>query len=375
MKQGIKRGCLVLAGILCLILVIKLNQVEKVSLYHTEGQSFEKAKVIQILEDNETENGNIIGKQKVLLKILTGDLTGEEMEAYSSASYLFGIHCTEGMRVIAIVSQSEEGSIATVYGADRAWAICFMVFLFLLIVFVIGGKKGLASIAGLIFTLGCIVFMFLPLIYRGFSPILSAVIVIAVTTAATMYFIDGISAKSITAMCGTVGGVVVAGIYAWIFGKVTRISGYNVSDIENLIYVGDQTNIQVGELLFAGILIAALGAVMDVGMSIAATMQEILLKKPELTAKELFLSGMNVGKDMMGTMSNTLILAFAGGSLNTLVYLYAYDYSARQMINMYSLGIEIMQGISATMGVVLTVPFTSAVGAVLLTKFQKMRSI
>lgn len=364
-----------LAGILCLILVIKLNQVEKVSLYHTEGQSFEKAKVIQILEDNETENGNIIGKQKVLLKILTGDLTGEEMEAYSSASYLFGIHCTEGMRVIAIVSQSEEGSIATVYGADRAWAICFMVFLFLLIVFVIGGKKGLASIAGLIFTLGCIVFMFLPLIYRGFSPILSAVIVIAVTTAATMYFIDGISAKSITAMCGTVGGVVVAGIYAWIFGKVTRISGYNVSDIENLIYVGDQTNIQVGELLFAGILIAALGAVMDVGMSIAATMQEILLKKPELTAKELFLSGMNVGKDMMGTMSNTLILAFAGGSLNTLVYLYAYDYSARQMINMYSLGIEIMQGISATMGVVLTVPFTSAVGAVLLTKFQKMRSI
>lgn len=375
MKQGIKRGCLVLAGILCLILVIKLNQVEKVSLYHTEGQSFEKAKVIQILEDNETENGNIIGKQKVLLKILTGDLTGEEMEAYSSASYLFGIHCTEGMRVIAIVSQSEEGSIATVYGADRAWAICFMVFLFLLIVFVIGGKKGLASIAGLIFTLGCIVFMFLPLIYRGFSPILSAVIVIAVTTAATMYFIDGISAKSITAMCGTVGGIVVAGIYAWIFGKVTRISGYNVSDIENLIYVGDQTNIQVGELLFAGILIAALGAVMDVGMSIAATMQEILLKKPELTAKELFLSGMNVGKDMMGTMSNTLILAFAGGSLNTLVYLYAYDYSARQMINMYSLGIEIMQGISATMGVVLTIPFTSAVGAVLLTKFQKMRSI
>lgn len=114
---------------------------------------------------------------------------------------------------------------------------------------------------------------------------------------------------------------------------------------------------------------------MDVGMSIAATQQEILQKKPDLSAKELFYSGMNVGKDMMGTMSNTLILAFAGGSLNTLVYLYAYNYSYLQMINMYSLGIEIMQGVSATMGVVLTVPFTSFVGAILLTKFQKVSGI
>ena len=75
---------------------------------------------------------------------------------------------------------------------------------------------------------------------------------------------------------------------------------------------------------------------------------------------------MNVGRDMMGTMSNTLILAFTGGSINTLVFIYAYNYQYRQIINMYSIGIELMQGLSASMGVILTVPVTSLIGAWLL---------
>ena len=82
-----------------------------------------------------------------------------------------------------------------------------------------------------------------------------------------------------------------------------------------------------------------------------------------MTTRELFQSGMHVGKDMMGPMSNTLILAFTGGSLNTLVYIYAYNYEYRQIVNMYSVGIELMQGISASLGVVLTVPFTSLIAA------------
>ena len=110
---------------------------------------------------------------------------------------------------------------------------------------------------------------------------------------------------------------------------MTDISGYNVSAIESLIYVRDQTGIEVGQLLFAGILIASLGAVMDVAMSISSTIEEISYQNPELGIKGLFFSGMRVGKDMMGTMSNTLILAFAGGSINTLVFIYAYNYESK----------------------------------------------
>lgn len=120
--------------------------------------------------------------------------------------------------------------------------------------------------------------------------------------------------------------------------------------------------------MFAGILISALGAVMDVAMSVASTINEIHDKNQGLDTKELFKSGINVGKDMMGTMSNTLILAFAGGSINTFVYIYSYNYQYYQVLDMYSIGIEIIQGISATLGVILTVPIVSAISAVALKK-------
>lgn len=145
--------------------------------------------------------------------------------------------------------------------------------------------------------------------------------------------------------------------------KVTHVTGYNVSDIENLIYVQEETGIQVGELLFAGILIAALGAVMDVSMSISSTLQELYDQNPTMTARQLFRSGMTVGRDMMGTMSNTLILAFVGGSINTIVMFYAYDYEYLQLINLFDMAIEIIQGISASMGVILTVPLVLFIGA------------
>ena len=99
-------------------------------------------------------------------------------------------------------------------------------------------------------------------------------LVAILTTVVTMYLLGGISSKSVTAVVGTVLGVGISGILAILFGKWTHISGYNVADIEQLTYVGQTTNIKIGELLYAGILISALGAVMDVAMSIASTINE-----------------------------------------------------------------------------------------------------
>ena len=350
-KNFLRRGCLVIAGILFLIFLMQYNKIEKTELLSTEGRTFEKAVVTEVISDNLTENGNRVGNQTVRLRLCSGKFKNEKVEAISSSSYLFGATCKKGMKVIALVSESQGEVIASVYSADREFSLYFMIAVFLLAIILIGGKKGAASVMGLGFTIVCVLFLFLPMIYRGVSPIFSAVVVAVITTVVTIYLISGISVKSLTAISGTVTGVVMAVIFAGIFGKVTQITGYNVSDIEELIY------------LFAGILIASLGAVMDVGMSIASTLQEIYSRRPDLGMWDLFKSGMNVGKDMMGTMSNTLILAFAGGSLNTLVFIFAYNYSYHQIINMYSIGIELMQGISASMGVILTVPFTSLAGA------------
>lgn len=366
--------CLLFAGIVFLLCFSRFRHIEKTELMETEGRSFEKAEVTKIIKDNIGENGTIAGNQTVMLKILTGEYQGKLLEAASSSSYLFGAHCRVGMRVIAIVNESNGEFSVSVYSQNRGPVLWSMIGIFTAVIIVIGGKKGISSILGLAFTMLCIFFLFLPMIYQGVSPIAAAIFIILFTTIVTMILIDGVSRKSTAAMLGTMLGVIVAGMFAWVFGKLAGISGYNVSDIENLVFLEETTDLKIGELLFAGILIAALGAVMDVGMSISSTLHELKEKNPSLTKKELFASGMNVGRDMMGTMSNTLILAFTGGSINTLVFLYSYNYEYLQMINMYSVGIELMQGLSASMGVILTVPFTSAVAAWILCAGENNRT-
>lgn len=366
-KTGVKtlagRGCLIVIGILFLLFLYQYNQIYKVTLYETDGRDFVKAKVTQIIEDNREEGGIYIGSQTVWLEITSGKWKGKQMEATSSSSYLFGTHCIVGKKVIALVSESDGEYVASVYSADRELAIYLILGIFIFVLIVIGGKQGLYSVIGLTFTVICVLFLFLPMIYKGNSPVLSAIIVVALTTIATMYLVGGATKKTIAAIIGTVSGVLISALFALLFSKMTEISGYNVSDIEDLIYVQDQTKIEVGQLLFAGILIAALGAVMDVAMSISSTIEEISIQNADLTVWELFFSGMHVGKDMMGTMSNTLILAFAGGSINTLVFIYAYNYEYLQVINMYSVGVELIQGIASSMGVILTVPISSLIAA------------
>ena len=366
-KTGIKtiagRVCLAIAGILFLLFLYRYSQIDKVILYETEGRTFAKAEVMDVIEDNETEDGISIGNQIVSLKLTSGKWKGKTVEATSSSSYLYGAHCKKGSKVIAIVSESQGEMTASVYSQNREMQLYLIIAIFVFTIILIGGKKGLASVIGLGFTILCILFLFLPMIYKGISPIWSAVLVVILTTVATMYLVGGISRKTMTAILGTVSGVLISALFAMLFCKMTNISGYNVSDIEDLIYIRDQTGIKVGELLFSGILISALGAVMDVAMSISSTIEEIHCQNSELTIKELFQSGMNVGKDMMGTMSNTLILAFAGGSINTLVFIFAYNYEYLQVVNMYAIGIEIIQGIASSMGVILTVPITSFLAA------------
>lgn len=358
-----KRLLLVLFAAVIAVCFYTISQVHRVPLMENGGRSFVKAQVISIVQDHEQAGDIYIGDQTVQLKLLTGEHAGETVQATSSSAYLYGVHCTVGMKVIAIVSESGGELVTSVYGYNRAPALYAIVGLFLLSILIIGGKRGLYAIIGLLFTFVSIIWFFLPALYRGWSPILAAIVVVILTTLVTMYLVGGFTAKATVAVIGTVLGVLAAGVLAWIFGKVTHVTGHNVSDIENLIYVQEETGIQVGELLFAGILIAALGAVMDISMSISSTLQELYDQNPTMTARQLFRSGMTVGRDMMGTMSNTLILAFVGGSINTIVMFYAYDYEYLQLINLFDMAIEIIQGISASMGVILTVPLVSFIGA------------
>lgn len=345
--------------------VIRLNQVEKTELVVRTGQTFEKGEVTEILEDNLSENGTRVGEQKVRVHMLTGARKGEDLDITSSSGYLFGAACEPGMKVIVMQSVAGETTIASVYAQDREWVIYIFALLYLLALCLIGGKQGIKGCLGLVFTFFCVIFVYLPLIYLQYSPFWTAVFICFITTLVTMYLIGGPTKKTCAATLGTLAGVIFAGVSAWCFSKASGITGYNVSDIETLMTLWNTNGIQVGGLLFSGLLISCLGAVMDVAMSVSSAIDEIYRQNTALSRKELFRAGLRVGRDMMGTDSNTLILAFAGSSVSTLLLDYAYDLPYYQVINSNNIGIAIMQGLAGSFGVVLSVPLTVTICALL----------
>ena len=349
------------------IFTVYINQVDKVALVNREGQTFEKGVVTEILQDNLQPNGTRVGEQRVLVRLTTGVRAGQELETTSASGYLFGAGCTVGMRVVVMQSVAGDSTITSVYSQDREWVIYAFAAAYLVVLCLVGGKQGVKGALGLVFTFFCIIFVYLPLVYRGLSPFWVSVFICVITTLVTMYLIGGPTRKTLVATGGTVAGVVIAGISATIFSMATGITGWNVSDIESLLTLSSTSGVQVGGLLFSGLLISSLGAVMDVAMSIGSAIAEIHAQNPALSRGELFKAGMHVGRDMMGTDSNTLILAFAGGSISMLVLDYAYSLPYQQIINSNNIGIAIMQGLSGSFGIVLAVPVTVALAVALYT--------
>ena len=225
----------------------------------------------------------------------------------------------------------------------------------------------MASI-GLIFTFFCIFSIFLPLILRGYSPIIAAVLIVVIISTVTMILLNGVSIKSFCGILGTVIGVILSSLILKCFGSLMHISGYSTEEAESLLLISQTTKLNVKDLLYSGILITSLGAIMDIAMSITSSVSEVQFHKPESSPIILYRVGMNVGKDIIGTMSNTLILAFTGTSLNLLVILSSYSVQFNQYMNMNNTAIEITQALAGSLALILTVPLTALLSALLLSK-------
>lgn len=357
-----KRQRIVLIIFFCLYglgLFLLNTRIEKASFYTDGDMYFVPATVTKVVEDNTAGEYVNSGQQTVRARIIGGRYKGQTTDATNMNGYLYGTYCKKGTHVILQLSEYEGELSASVYSYDRRPGMYIIALSLAAALIFVGRKKGVASTLALIFTFVTIIWLYLPLLYIGISSFFAAVVSVAIITVVSVYLICGMNKKGLCAALGTVTGVIIAGLFAWFFGIILRIDGYNVSDIENLIYVADNSHLDIGGLFFSGILIASLGAVMDVAVSISASLLEIKEKNPDISARELFRSGMNIGKDMTGTMSNTLILAFAGSSINTMILIYAYSMPYLQVIDMTEIGIEVIRGFAGTLGIVLSVPLVS----------------
>lgn len=333
---------------------------------------FTPAKVTAVLSDTatpDTENGEgrRVGTQELEVRLLSGPHKDEILPLTNYMSALFNVDVEEGDRVIVRLISQEDGSYyAAMFNYDRGLVMGITLLVFCAVLALLGGWKGIRALLGLVFTLACVWFLLIPGLIRGLPGLPLTVAIAAVTAAACLLLLDGFTKKSFCAILGCVGGVAAAGIFAALVGVITPLNGFNMSEAENLLLYGAEQGLQVTGLLVCGVLVAALGAVMDVSMSIASALWELRVNNPDLPTRDLFRSGMNIGKDAMGTMANTLILAFAGSSLNTLLLARVYDIPFAQLINTDFICVEILQSVAGSMGILLTVPLVTAVSAKLM---------
>lgn len=318
------------------------------------------------LEEDPYLEGIFLGVQTIEIEILEGEFAGQRFRINNTLSRLFNNYAKPDMKMLFVV-MSENGELTNVdmYGYNRDTFIYVLVALFILVLIVVGRKQGVYSAIALAFTLITVIFFMIPLIINGFSPVLAAIITALITTLFTIFLVADFSKKSIAAIGGITIGVIIAGIVAIVASNLGHVSGLYTENAEEVLYVTRELPMKMSELLFAGIIIAALGGINDVGMSISSAIFEVQKANPSLKFKDLYNAGMNIGRDVIGTMSNTLILAFVGSSLNLIIIIAMYDLSYIRFINLNILAVEVVQGISASIGLILTVPVTALIAATL----------
>lgn len=383
-SQRNNKICILIVGVLfaaVILFAVALNQAAEDEVPTSASQMvYEKAEVTAVLSDDaeadyENAEGRRVGTQELEIRILTGTHKDEIMSFTNYMSALFNVDLEKGDNIIVRIMTDENGSYyASVFNYDRGMVIGGFVLIFFVLLAVLGGKKGIGALLGLLFTLACVWFILIPALIIGLPIIAVTVGIIIITSVCALILLNGISEKTWCAILGCVIGVITAGAIAALVGHITPINGFNMSEAENLILYGAEKGLKISGLLVCGVLISALGAVMDVALGIASSVNELSLQNPKAKAKELFHSGMNIGKDAMGTMANTLILAFAGSSLNMLILVQTYDIPFRQLINTDYICIEIIQSISGAMGILLTVPIVAFISARLMTR-EKKRSL
>lgn len=342
--------------------------------------SYAYATVLDVLEDNshtdpETENVHV-GSQELLIEIRTGEHKGRQVRLTNHMSKLFDKHANKGTSLLVFIltdrTQLDENSepvlSVSVMNYNRQWLLLGLVAIFLLVTALVGGKVGMRSILGLGLTLACIFFVLVPALLRGFYAVPFTLFLCVLVIVACFVLLDGLSRKTLAAILGTIAGFTVACLFATVASKLAHLDGleYNVAETDTLVQAKFQgTLINIRGLFVSGIVISALGAVMDVAMSISSSVNELKVVNPDLHFSELLRSGMRIGRDAIGTMTNTLILAFTGGALVDLILIKYFNWDAKAILSGDYITHEVITGIAGSIGLILAVPLTAVIASAL----------
>ena len=335
-----------------------------------EYMEYENAVVEQILSDS-TESDPVSenhyrGNQNLIVRVKTGQYAGEQMMADNTVGPIYGTPMQVGDRVTVGLSTYSDGTVRCyVYEYNRFPGLVLVVAAFLLVTVLVGGKVGIKSLLSLGLTVAALIFILLPLLLAGWPTIPTTFLISVLVTAATFVILGGVDRKTVCACLGTLAGIALATVFGLMAQSWLRIDGYRQEYAEALLQLRQTGESMIGitGLVTAGVIVSALGAVMDVAMSIASAIRELTRVNDSLTARELFKSGMNIGRDMVGTMTNTLILAILGSGLTLVVYIYSLGLQPWQLLSSSYMSLEAVSAVASSIGVMLAVPLTAAICA------------
>ncbi|MBQ9986479.1 MAG: YibE/F family protein [Oscillospiraceae bacterium] len=251
---------------------------------------------------------------------------------------------------------------------NRISTIIWLVAIFLLLIALIGRKKGISTILSLLFTVLAIFLIYIPSILKGYNIYLMTTIISLFAIFMSLIIINGWNLKTICAIFGNITGIAISGILAVFMHKLLGLTGMIDEDYVMLTLM--DTPVDLRAVLWGGLVIGALGAIMDVAMSIASAMKELNDTMSDKTFFRMLHSGMNIGRDAIGTMTNTLILAYIGGALATVLLLVAYNKNMYYLFNMEMITAEIVCAIVGSIGILAAVPATALISAYMFNRYE-----
>jgi len=273
-----------------------------------------------------------------------------------------------GDKVIIQNNQYTEASdvkymYAGVYRVDFIILLCII---FCVLLLILGRRNGVNTLVSLVFTVGSVFFVFIPAVLNGGNIYAWSVSTCIYIIFMTLSIISGFSKKSLAAIIGCASGVSVAGVLTVITNEICYITGLTTEDSMYLLLLNPDKPIDLKAVVFAAIILGAVGAVMDVSMSLSSSLAELKEQVGSMTARQITRSGMVIGRDIMGTMANTLILAYIGSSLSVTLLLVAYNSNAPMLLfNSEMIMVELLQAVAGSLGILLTIPLTSIICGIL----------
>ncbi len=301
-----------------------------------------------------------VDKEIIKVKILEGKyknyltIVNRERLEYSPQDF----DLSKGDKILIEISLNKDGYLDSRF--INIWRIgplkiLFLIFLISIIVF--GSLKGILSLSSLIFSGYILIKFTIPLILKGYNIMFISILSSSIIVVISFIFIAGFTKKSLVSILGTVGGTVTAGLLGYIFSKLAHITG--LVD-ENVMFLITHMGIALdfSSLYMSSILIGSIGVIMDVSMSIVSSLFEIKKRSPNIKFSNLVHSGFHVGKDIMSTMINTLILAYVGSSMPLIMINILSETSYSYVANTELIAMEIIRSISGSIGLILTIPLT-----------------